>query len=152
MGGLNVIPIQDSIASYVRAQFPNYQVYDDDLLDDVAMLKVSNKVKPYIVLRWGGMFRQGGSTAISGVRYDEYISTVDVVVVAPTPRQCRVAISIIMDKLIGWTPTGSSPMIPEGSGGAFVVAQENGSPHLYLQMDRLSFAVNGENVGAHITP
>jgi hypothetical protein len=152
MSGLNVIPTQDSITAYVRQEFPNYQVYDDDLLDDEAMLKVSNKVKPYIVLRWGGLFRQGGSTAISGVRNDEYISTVDVAVIAPTPRQCRVAISIIMDKLIGWTPAYSSPMVPDGSGGAFVVTQENGSPHLYLQTDRLSFAINAENVGSHITP
>lgn len=152
MSGLDLIPVQDAIAAYVRQEFSGYEVYEDDVMDDESLLKVSNKVKPYIVLRWGGLFRNQRGANLAGVRFDEYISTVDVSVVAPTARQCRQAINIINDKLIGWKPDGIASLIPEGSGGAFVFADNNGKPHLYIQSNRFMFAVNTSNPGSYITP
>ena len=55
MSGLNVIQAQESISAYIRSQFPGYTVYDDDIIDDQFVLKLGNKVKPYIVLNWGGL-------------------------------------------------------------------------------------------------
>jgi hypothetical protein len=151
MAGLNLIYVQDIIAAYVREQFPGYEVYEDDVLDNEALLKQSNKIKPYIVLQWAGLFASG-STSFVGVRYDEYDSAVDINVVAPTPRQAREAMNIIMDKLIGWKPTGGGAMNPEGGSGLFVVPDYNGSPHVYIASTRLSFAVNSEDPGSYITP
>jgi len=53
MAGLNVVEVQDIIGAYIRAEFPNYEVYDEIVLDDQMLLKVSNKVKPYIDLGLG---------------------------------------------------------------------------------------------------
>ena len=151
MAGLNLMYIQDIIAAHIRAEFPNYEVYEDDVLDDDALLKVSGKVKPYIVLRWAGMFASGGRSFM-GVRYDEYDSAVDVNIVAPTARQARQAMNVIADKLIGWKPTGAGALNPEGGSGLFAVPDYEGKPHLYIASTRLSFAVNSEAPGQHIVP
>lgn len=153
MAGLNVVEVQDVIGAYIRQEFPNYEVYDEIVLDDQMLMKVSNKVKPYIVLRWGGLVGSGrGAGSFAGVRYDEYVSTVDVNVIAPTPNQTRKAINIILDKLIGWKPTGGGALTPQGTSVGFVVPGPDGNPHLYVSSARLVFAVNSENVGSHITP
>lgn len=152
MAGLNVVEVQDIIGAYIRQEFPNYEVYDDIVLDDQALLKVSNKVKPYIVLRWGGLVGSGQNKSFAGVRYDEYVSTVDINVIAPTPNQTRKAINIIFDKLIGWKPTGGGALTPQGGSAGFVIPGPDGTPHLYISSARLVFAVNSENVGSYITP
>jgi hypothetical protein len=150
MSGLNLIPVQDAITAYVRQEFPNYEVREDVVLDDEAMLKESNSIKPYIVLRWGGMNRlaQGGSFA--GVRFDEYVSSVDVNVVAPTPNQARRGSNVLFDKLVGWKPTGVAPLVPDASTQIWAVENNAGRPHVYVASFGLSFAVNNIDPGSYI--
>jgi hypothetical protein len=152
MSGLNLVALQDIIAAHIKAEFPAYEVVQDEILDDDYLLKVDGKVKPYIVLRWSGLFRDTGNTSFAGVRFDEYTSAVDVNIVAPTPSQARRAMNIVMDRLIGWKPTGGGSMIPEGGNGVYVVVNNSGKPHLYIGSARLGFTVNGEDVGSYITP
>lgn len=150
MAGLDLIPVQDSILAYCAAQFPNYEIIEDMLLDDDSILRQGNKIKPYIVLRWGGLWRNG-SKSIASVRYDEYVSTVDVAVVSPTPKQSRRGLNAVMDILIGWEPTNAGVMVPEGSNTLAVVPDLNGRPHAYICSARLSFAVNTSSIGEHIS-
>jgi hypothetical protein len=152
MSGLNLVALQDIIAAHIKAEFPAYEVIEDEILDDDYLLKVNGKIKPYIVLRWSGLFRDAGATSFAGVRYDEYNSSVDINAIAPTPSQARRAMNIVMDKLIGWKPTGGGAMIPEGGGDVYVVVGDNNKPHLYIGSARLGFTVNGEDVGSYITP
>jgi hypothetical protein len=152
MSGLDLVSVQELISAYVRAQFPNYEVYEDELLDNIAAQKVDNKNKPYIVLRWGAMRRSNANANFGGVRFDEYNSSVDVAVVAPTGVQARKALNVIMDKLIGWKPTGGSALTPFGGAGVYVVKYSFGKPELYGATARLSFALNGEDPGAPIQP
>jgi len=152
MSGLDFIAIQDSITAYVRQEFSGYEVYEDYVMDDESILKESNKVKPYIVLSWDGLRNSGTGTSFVSSRFDEYYSVVDVSVIAPTARQARISSNVIIDKLIGWKPTGSTPMAPEGSTGIWAVENNNGKPHLYVASARLRFNVNSENVGSYITP
>lgn len=152
MSGLNFIAIQDAISAHIRAEFPGYDVYDDVVVDDEFIIKIGNKAKPYIVLNWGGLNSNAFSGSFGGVRHDEYFSTVDVVVVAPTPRQARLSSNIIIDRLIGWKPAGSSPMSPSSGTDVLVIQNTNGSPDIYIATTRLQYAVNAENVGAYIQP
>jgi hypothetical protein len=150
MSGLNLIPIQDDIASYIAAQFPNYEVIEDMLLDEETVLRNNNNIKPYIVLRWGGLWALG-SKSIAGVRFDEYSSTVDIAVVAPKPRQCRVSLNAILDTMIGWKPADGTPLYPQGSNTLLAVENANGKPAVYIASSRLVFGVNAENVGGYIS-
>ena len=152
MSGLNLVAVQDIITAYIRSEFPGYVVYEDDVIDDAMLLKIGNKVKPYIVLRWGGLGRNTAGASFAGVRYDEYTSSVDIGIVAPTGSQARRGLNIVYDKLIGWKPTGGGAMTPSGTAGLYVVDDTNGRPHVYIATSRLEFAMNSENVGAYITP
>jgi hypothetical protein len=152
MSGLDLVAIQDSITAHVRQEFSGYEVYEDYVMDDETILKESNKVKPYIVLSWDGLRNSPTGGSFVSSRFDEYYSVVDVSVVAPTARQARISSNVIVDKLIGWNPTGSTPMAPEGSTGIWAVENNNGKPHLYVASARLRFNVNSENVGSYITP
>lgn len=152
MSGLNLIAVQDIIEAHIKAEFPGYDVYNDDVLDDEAILKISGKAKPYIILSWGGLNRNTAATSFAGVRHDEYTSSVDIIVAAPNSRQSRVALNVILDKLIGWKPTNGGAMTPFGGIDTAVVNNSNGRPHVYLASGRLEFAINSENVGAYITP
>jgi hypothetical protein len=152
MSGLNFIQVQDSITAHIREEFPGYQVYDDVVVDDDFILKNGNKVKPYIVLNWGGLNKSGFGGSFVGARHDEYFSTVDIVVVAPTPRQARLSSNIIIDRLIGWKPQDSSPMFTTSGTDLLAVENSNGSPFVYAASTRMQYAINATNVGEYIQP
>lgn len=152
MSGLNLFAVQEIIEAHIKEEFPNYEVYQDDVLDDEAILKMDNKVKPYIILSWGGLNRNLAATSFGGVRHDEYNSSVDVIVAAPTGKQCRMALNVILDRLIGWKPINGGAMTPFGGIATSVVNNSTGRPHVYLASGRLEFAMNSENVGEYIQP
>lgn len=152
MAGLNLVAVQDIITAHIKAEFPGYVVYEDDVLSDEMLLRIGNKVKPYIVLRWGGLGRNTAATSFGGVRHDEYISSVDICVIAPTGAQARRGLNIVYDRLIGWKPTGGGAMSPFGGSGLYVVDDRNGAPHVYVATARLEFAMNSEDVGSYIVP
>lgn len=152
MSGLDLITVQDTIEAYIKQQFPGYAIYEDDVLDDEAILKIDGKAKPYMILVWGGLDRNTAATSFAGVRHDEYSSSVDIVIAAPNSRQARRSLNVVRDKLIGWKPTGGGAMTPFGGFATAVVNNSAGRPHVYLASCRLEFAVNSENVGQYIQP
>ena len=152
MAGFDLTSIHSTILSFVESQMPGYEVYEDYILNDEELQKVSNRVKPYIVISWDGLSRLATGGSFSGVRFDEYFSGFSIGVIAPTPKQCRRAMNIIFDKLVGWSPDGVGKLIPSTSAGTFVIAEKNGVPHLYMAMSDFSFPMNVENPGANITP
>lgn len=152
MSGLNFIEVQDSISAHIKETFPGYDVYDDVIVDDSFIIKIGNKVKPYIVLNWGGLNPTATNGSFVGVRNDEYYSTVDVVIVAGTPRQARLSSNVIIDSLIGWKPATSTPLAPSSGTDVFAIEDSNGSPFVYVATTRLQYAINAYNVGAYIEP
>ena len=152
MAGLDLIQVQDVIEAYIKAEFPGYAVYDEDVLDDEAILKINGKAKPYMILVWGGLNRSTGNTSFAGTRFDEYNSSLDLVIAAPNSRQARRSINVVRDKLIGWKPVGGGAMTSAGGYATSVINDSAGRPHVYLASCRLEFAVNSSGVGSHITP
>lgn len=151
MAGLNFITTQDSIEAYIKSEFPGYEVYDSDIVDDDFIIKLGGKVKPYIVLNWGGLRNSATGGSFGGVRHDEYYSTIDVSVVAPNGRQARRSLNIIVDRLIGWTPQDSTPMKLEGGMDVLGIADYNGKPAVYLASQRLRYNLNTTDIGSPIT-
>lgn len=152
MSGLNVTTTQDSIEAYIKSEFPGYEVYDNDVIDDDFIIKLGNKVKPYIVLNWGGLNPSPTNGSFMGARYDEYYSTVDVSVIAPTSRQARSALIVILDRLVGWKPLDSTPLSISGSADIIGIPDYDGKPNVYLASQRLRYNVNTTSVGVPIVP
>lgn len=152
MTGFNLVSVQDTILAYIKSEFPQYEVYEDYVLNEQELLKVDNRVKPYIVISWYGLSRLGGNAAISGVRQDEYESGFDIGIIAPTPKQCRLGLNIVIDNLIGYSYDGVGYLTPGQSSNAFVVANRNGVPHLYMAMAEFTFPMNTTDPGTPMTP
>ena len=152
MAGLDLYAIQEEIGAHIRATFPTYDVIDDVVVDDNYILRLDNNVKPFIVLRWGSLLRSTANTSFGGVRYDEYLSSVDVSVVAPNPRISRQAANMINDQLIGWKLSSGPALTPVGGQATWAINDNNGRPHLFMSSMRFNYAVNAESVGQNITP
>jgi len=152
MAGLDLFSIQDEIAAYVRSQFTAYDVIEDDFIDDDYILRLNNNVKPFIFLRWGSLLRMANNASFGGVRYDEYMSSVDVSIVAPSPRIARKASNMINDRLIGWKLSSGPALVPTGGQASWSVNDSNGRPHLFVASMRFNYSVNAESVGQNITP
>jgi len=148
MTGLDLIAVQDVIAARVEAALPTYEIKQDYVLDDEEILKLSNRIKPFIVLRWHGLFRSPTNASFGGVRFDEYSSAVDVIVVAPSARISRQALNYAMSELIGWQVPGGSQLTPSGGQSVASVPDYQGKPHLYLAVNTLTFQVNSDGVGS----
>ena len=152
MAGLNLVEIQDVIVDHIRDEFPQYEVYEDYILNEQELVKVDSRIKPYIVISWDGLSRSGANASFAGVRKDEYFSSFSIGIIAPTPKQCRRGLNILVDQLVGWSYVGVGYLTPGQSTGAFVIAEREGVPHLYMAMADFTFPVNAENPGAYIQP
>jgi len=152
VSGLDLEPGNNAILAYINEEFPNYKVYENSVLDDEFVLKIGNKVKPYIIVSFGGLFPNGRGSSFAGARYDEYTTTVDVTVVAAVPQHSRKAMNLVVDKLVGFKPEGIAAMTIQGGSLMWGVPDAAGVPHVYLSSQRLTYAVNGENPGAYIAP
>jgi len=73
---------------------------------------------------------------------------VDIVLVAPTPKQAREGLNYALDQLIGWSVPGGSQLTPTGGETVFPVVNYDAKPHLYLAVNTLSFQVNSVGVGS----
>jgi hypothetical protein len=152
MAGFNLVAVQDTILTYIESEFSQYKVYEDYILNEQELQRVDKRIKPYIVISWHGLSRLGGNAAISGVRQDEYESGFDIGIIAPTPKQCRKGMNIIIDNLIGYSYDNVSYLTPGQSSSAFVVSSRDGVPHLYMAMAEFTFQMNTTAPGSYITP
>lgn len=148
MAGLDLVSVQDEIATHVISSFPSYEIKEDEILDDESMLKISNRTKPFIVLRWQGLVRSPQNASFVGARFDEYSSSCDIIFVAPNPRIARRGLNMVMNELIGYKLLGGSELTPTGGSAVFPSVDYEGKPHLYLAVNTLRFQVNTTDVGA----
>jgi hypothetical protein len=152
MAGLDLVSVQDAIAAHIESEFSGYDVYQDYILNDEQLQKISNRVKPFIVISWDGLSRSSAGGSLSGVRFDEYYSGFSIGIIASAPKQCRSAMNIIYDKLTGWSPDSVGKLSPSGGVGTFVISEKGGVPHLYMAMADFNFPMNSTDPGAYITP
>jgi hypothetical protein len=148
MTGLDLVAVQDLIKIHIESSLPAYDIVEDMVLEDETLLKLNRNVKPFIVLRWHGLMRSLADASFGGVRHDSYMSAVDIVFIAPSPKQARMGLSMVMDELIGWEVPGGSPLTPIGGESVFPVLETDGRPHLYLAVNTLRFAVNSDGIGS----
>ena len=152
MAGFDLVSVQNTILSYLESEFSDYEIYEDYVLNEQELQRVDKRVKPYIVIAWHGLERINRAAAISGVRQDEYESGFDIGVIAPTPKQCRYAINIIVDNLIGYSFDNTAYLTPGPSSSPFVAAARDGVPHLYMAMAEFTFPMNYNSPGTPMMP
>ncbi len=152
MAGLDLYAVQEEIVAHIRAEFPNYTVEEDDVIDDNYILRVDGNTKPFLFVRHSTLLRQSGNASFGGVRHDEYTSSFDIAVIAPSAKIARQISNLVTDRLIGWKLSSGPALIPTTSGMQWAVNDNNGRPHLYVSSSRFQYAVNAENVSQNVTP
>jgi len=152
MAGIDLLAYQDEITAHIESAFPDYEVLEDNVLDDEAILRSQNKTKPFIVLRWSGLSRNSVGASFSGVRHDEYMSNFDLIAVAPAPKIARTVLNYVMDALIGHQLSNGYPLTPMLGQSVFPLTETGASPMLYLGIGSLQFRFNAENPDSYITP
>jgi hypothetical protein len=152
MSGIDLVSIQDEIIAHIETTFPNYEIKEDEVLDDESLLSVSRKTKPFVVVRYSGLTRQVANASFAGVRHDDYSSRFDIIAVAPTPRIARRVLNIFMDQLIGYRLSNGYPLTPTLGQSVFPSVDRSGAPHLYLGIGTFEFRFNAENPSSYITP
>jgi hypothetical protein len=145
MNGIDLVSLQDEILLHIQTTFPQYQIIEDELLDDESLLRVDKKTKPFVVIRWSGLSRDPANASFAGVRHDEYFSRFDIVAVAPSPKIARRVLNFFMDNLIGWKISTGAQLTPELGQSVFPTVDRSGSPHLYLGVGTLAFRFNSSN-------
>ena len=150
MSGIDLVSIQEEIALHVETTFPQYEVKEDDLLDDEYLMRINRKTKPFVVIRWGGLTREVSNASFGGVRHDEYSSRFDIIAIAPAPKMARKVLNLFMDQLIGWKISNGAALTPTLGQAVFPVADRTGSPHLYLAVGTLAFRFNSEDPDSYI--
>jgi|694.fasta_scaffold03549_13 hypothetical protein len=150
MNGIDLVAIQDEIALHIETSFPQYEVKEDEVLDDEYLMRIDRKTKPFVVIRWSGLTREVANASFAGVRHDEYSSRFDIIAVAPAPRIARKVLNLFMDQLIGWKISNGAALTPTLGQTVFPVTDRNGSPHLYLGIGTLGFRFNSENPDSYI--
>lgn len=152
MTGFNLVGTQDIILAHIESEFSSYEIYEDYVLNEQELARVDSRVQPYIVISWHGLNRMNNAAAISGVRQDEYESGFDIGIIAPTPKQCRKGLNILVDNLIGYSFDGGAYLTPGQTSNTFVVSNREGVPHLYMAMAEFTFPMNYDSPGQRMTP
>jgi hypothetical protein len=154
--GLDLVSYQDAITAQVVALYPDYDVIEDTLDDDMVLHRdLRGKMPAYIVLRYGPKLPKRRGKSFAGPRHDEYYATVDILAVASKGRIARQLCDAACNDLIGFKPDGVAPMSIQDDGGmfaAFVVSSNEARPTRSLASQRLRFNVNNTNIGGDARP
>ena len=150
MSGIDLVAYQDEIVTHIETTFPQYDIKEDEVLDDEYLLTVSRKTKPFVVIRWGGLSRLDAEASFAGVRHDQYSSRFDLVAVAPAPRIARKVLNLFMDRLIGWKISNGYPLTPTLGQTIFPSVDRNGAPHLYLGVGTFEFRFSAGDADSYI--
>lgn len=154
MSGLDLSALQDAITAEVERLLPNHDIYEDSVPEDVNLPRdASQKVKPFIVIRFAPMGPNAADRAMAGPRHDGYLSSFDLLSVSMNGPISRKLNSALVSQMIGFKPDGISPVFMRSDGGApsqFTISQNEVRPTLYVVTTRLRFNVNNSNIGAPV--
>jgi hypothetical protein len=142
--GFNLYGSQESILDYLKSTFPNYQFFRGGVPDDEVLLRDENgKVINYCTLRFGSLRPRPRGKSFAGPRGDDYYTTMDVNVIAPTDDEAAQSLNIFVDRLIGFKPLDGTSVIPEGvSIGDITVKNSAAKPTAYAASQRFTYGLN----------
>lgn len=140
--GFDLYSTQQSIKTYLEAQFPNYIFERGSVPDDESVRREDGKIVNYVVLRFRPMQPRGNGKSMMGARSDDYFSTVDVNVISANEDFAAQTLNVMVDRLIGFKPAGATQMIPEGGTGDIAIRNVSNKPTAYISSQRFTFGLN----------
>lgn len=154
--GLDLVGYQEAITAEVERLFPDFEVIEDTVEDDRAMMRdLKGKMPAYIILRYGPLMPKRRGRTFKGATHDEYYGTVDIMAIASKGNIARKLCTAVMVELLSFRPDGVSALSLQDDGGmfaAFVVSSNEARPTRSIASQRMRFNVNNVNVGSFPRP
>jgi hypothetical protein len=139
--GLDLAATQEYIADLIRDMYPDYEVYEDDILDEIPLKKDGDVIVPYIVIRWGILIPSFRARSFAGPRHDEYSSGFDLCVIASDAKVSRRALSMMVNDLVG-AKIGPYPLELDGEGFYAIFRDYSGIPQATTATQRFKYQMN----------
>ena len=140
---MSYLEVQDEIVALLR-EIPHIDVYEGQM-DDAAfteLLADSDAIRPFVTISFGGLIDPRRSVkGIVGVRADSQDTTFVVRTVASTDRTSRQVLQLVLDKLVGYSPTACGEITSALFGGTGAISSL-GNPTRYASVQAFRLLVN----------
>lgn len=150
---------QDSIAAYLRTEFPFVPVIEDGLMDDQIYTNLDGSeiaiptfpdgtVKPFIILWFSNAKRSARGRSIADYKLDAHFATVDVVVVARNGTDARKLLNKIGNRMVGFRTSGGGRLYKSASlwGDSRQVIDDDNRPTRWARTDRFDFGIQARKI------
>lgn len=136
---------QESIAAFLREQYPGLTVIEDGLLDDdnEAIQYDAGGIKSFVVLWFSNTKRSPRGRSFAEYKLDDHYATVDVVVVSRSGTKARKFLNDISDRLTGFKAAGGGRLHKGAAlwADSRQVVMDKERPSRWARTDRFDFAV-----------
>lgn len=143
--------IQKATKNSLTTTFPNYKFFRNTIPEDQQVPRQGEEVNPFFVLQWGPMMRRARGRSIKGPRNDDYYSWMQVVGIGSVEDDIGDALALIVDRLIGYKPAGSTGFVPDGGTTDYGSRQYSVRPVLYYQSQKFEFGITQNGLGGYLS-
>ena len=145
--------IQKDIKSYLEDELPQFVFVRNTVPEDEELPRASGseEVDPFFVLQFGPMMRRTRGGSIAGPRNDDYYSWMQVIAMGSVDDSIHDALSLVVDRLIGYKPGGGTHLIPDAGMSDFGSRQYSVRPVLYYATQRFEFGIAQNGMDGHLS-
>lgn len=143
--------VQEDIKTHLESQFPNYSFIRNTVPEDEELPRQGDEVNPFFVLQFGQLYRRPRGGSVRGARNDEYYTWLQVVSMGSVDNDVASALSLIVDRLIGYKPVGATRLIPNGGPSDYGSRQYSVRPVIYYQTQRFEFGLTQSGLDGFLT-
>lgn len=143
--------IQKDIETMLKTTFSQFVFYRTTVPEDKPVPRDGEEVNPFFVLQFGKLYSSANGKSVAGARNDEYNSWVQIIGMGSVEDDVANALSLPVDKLIGYRPVGASPLEPDGGDPDYGSRQYAVRPVLYYQSQRFAFNINQNGLGSYLS-
>jgi len=143
--------VQKSIKDNLTTVFPQYVFHRNTVPEDEQVPREGEEVNPFFVLQFGPMMSRPRGKSMKGARNDEYYSWMQVIGIGSVEDDIAASLSLVVDRLIGWKPTGATRLIPDGGTTDYGSRQYSVRPVLYYQSQRFEFGLTQTGLDGYLS-
>lgn len=146
--------IQKNITEYLETEFSGITFFRNTTPEDEEIPRISgsDEVDPFYILQFGPMMNNPQGKSIKGARNDEYTSWFQVFGVGSVEDDIANHLSLVVDRLIGYRPTGATALIPDSGTTDYGSRQYSVRPVLYYQTQRFRYNITQNGLDGFLTP
>lgn len=147
----DLFAIQKNIETTLATWYPQYSFYRNTVPEDEQVPREGEEVNPFFVLQFGQMYPRTRGRSIKGARNDEYYSWFQLIGMGSVEDDVASALSLLVDRLIGWKPTGATALMPDGGSTDYGSRQYSVRPVLYYQSQRYEFTITQNGLDGYLS-